>query len=71
MSDIVVAAGADHDWLAKVLAGDPVACGVLAFARSLPDAEWDSFAKCVEKIRAGVPAVNAMAASRRRDLAPT
>jgi hypothetical protein len=52
----------EHRWLAKVLAGDPVACGVLTLARDLADAEWNTFARCVEQMRVGVPAVNAEAA---------
>ena len=44
MGNVPATSDADHGLLAKVLAGDPVACGVLALARALPDAEWDAFA---------------------------
>lgn len=47
-------AGADHGWLAKLLAGDPLACGVLDLARSLPEAEWDAFARSMDGIKAGM-----------------
>ena len=40
--------GADHGWLAKVLAGDPLACAVLNLARSLPEPEWDAFTQRCE-----------------------
>jgi len=51
MSGTGTAPGADHGWLAKVLAGDAVACGLLELARSLPEPEWDAFARCVERIK--------------------
>ncbi len=54
-----VGATADHGWLAKVLAGDRLACGVLELARSLPTDEWDAFARCGERIAAGMPAADA------------
>ncbi len=49
------APGADHSWLAKVLAGDRLACGLLGLARSLPEAEWDVFAQRCEQTLAGPP----------------
>lgn len=59
--------GAGHAWLAKVLAGEPVACGVLALARNLPAGEWDAFARSIERIRAGVPVADVLAALRPGD----
>lgn len=53
------ASGADHGWLAKVLAGDRLACGVLALARDLPDAEWDAFVRCQRRTAEGTSAVEA------------
>ncbi len=50
---------ADHGWLAKVLAGDHLACGVLDLLRSLPADEWDVFARCVELVAAGASAAEA------------
>ena len=55
---------ADHAWMAKVLAGDPVACGVLDLARSLPADEWDAFARSVDRIKAGMPTADVLAAMR-------
>ena len=52
------AADADHGWLAKALAGDPLACGVLDLARTLPAGEWDAFVRCVGRIKAGVSATD-------------
>ena len=52
---------ADRDWVGKVLAGDAVACGVLALARDLPDAEWDILARHAEQVRAGVPVTDVLA----------
>ena len=52
---------ADHDWLAKVLAGDRLACELLELARSLPADEWDALARRVEKIMEGAPAAEAEA----------
>ena len=57
--------GAGHDWLAKVLTGDPVACWVLALARNLPTDEWDTLARSVERIRAGMPGVEVLAQLQR------
>ena len=62
MSSAGAAADAGHGRRAKVLAGDPVACGVLDLARSLPVDEWDAFARSVERIRAGVPVTDVLAA---------
>jgi hypothetical protein len=59
------APGSGHGWLAKVLAGDRLACGLLDLARSLPADKWDAFARCVERIKAGMPAADAEAALRR------
>ncbi len=56
---------ANRGWLAKVLAGDPLACGVLDLARSLPADEWDAFAGSVEGIRAGMSAADVLDALRR------
>jgi len=55
----------DHGWLAKVLAGDPLACGLLDLARNLPTDEWDAFIRCGERIKAGMPVADAEAALRR------
>ena len=65
MGDLSALPGTGHGWLAKVLAGDPVACGVLALARTLSDAEWDAFAASVDRIRAGMPAANLVAVLRQ------
>lgn len=54
------ASGADHGWLAKVLAGDRLACGLLDLARDLPEPEWDAFARCVEPCL--IPSADAAAA---------
>jgi len=56
------AAGADDGWLAKVLAGDPVACQLLDLARTLPADEWAAFVRCGDRIAAGMPAADAEAA---------
>jgi hypothetical protein len=42
------APGTGHGWLAKVLAGDPLACAVLNLARSLPEPDWDAFTQRCE-----------------------
>jgi len=55
----------DHGWLAKVLAGDPLACGLLDLARSLPADEWDAFVRCGERIKAGMPTADVVAALRQ------
>lgn len=60
--DLSATSSADHSRLAKVLAGDPVACWVLTLARNLQDAELDAFILRVEQVRAGAPAANAEAA---------
>ena len=52
------APAADHGWLAKVLAGDRLACGVLELARTLSADEWGAFARCTEGL-AGTPAAEA------------
>ncbi len=49
------ASGADHGWLAKVLAGDRLACGLLELARSLPVDGWNAFAQRCERTLAGTP----------------
>ena len=56
MGGVGAVAGTDYGWLAKLLAGDPLACGVLDLARSLPADEWDAFVRCVERVRAKAPA---------------
>lgn len=43
--------GADYGWLAKVLAGDPLACVVLDLARNLSEPELDAFERRVQQIR--------------------
>ena len=60
--------GTDYGWLAKVLAGDPVACGVLALApaRTLPSAKWNAFTLSVERINAGMPVPDVLAALGQR-----
>ena len=65
MSGAGTASGADRGWLAKVLAGDLLACGVLDLARSLPADEWDAFVRCGERVVAGMPAADAGAALRQ------
>jgi len=60
--DGVADADAVHGWLAKVLAGDRLACGLLELARTLPTDEWDAFARRAERIKAGMPAADAEAA---------
>jgi len=50
------ALGADRGWLAKVLAGDRLACGLLELARNLPADEWDAFAQRCERTLTYVPA---------------
>ncbi len=44
---------ADRGWLAKVLAGDRLMCGVLELAHSLPADEWDAFVRCVRRVKTG------------------
>ncbi len=56
MSGTGAAPGADHRWLAKVLAGDRLACGLLDLARSLPEPEWDALAQRCERTLTCVPA---------------
>lgn len=68
MDGVSVAPAAGHAWLAKVLAGDPLACMVLALARALPDADLDAFILRVEQIGAEVPAD---ASAARQDLGRT
>lgn len=58
--------GADNGWLAKVLAGDLVTCGVLTLAHNLPADEWYALARSVERIRAGMPAADVLAALWQR-----
>lgn len=65
MSGTVGVADADHGWLAKVLAGDRLACGLLDLARSLPADEWDAFARSAERIKAGMPTADVVAALRQ------
>ena len=48
--DLPASPNTDPGWLAKVLAGDPVACGVLVLARNLPDAELDALISRVEQM---------------------
>jgi len=55
MSGTGAAPGADHGWLAKVLAGNRLACGLLDLARSLPEPEWDAFAQRCERTLAETP----------------
>ena len=55
----------EHRWLAKVLAGDPLACAVLALARNLPDAELDALILRVEQMGVEVPAMDANATPRQ------
>ena len=56
---------ADCGWLAKVLAGDPLACGLLDLARNLTRDEWDAFVRCGERVAAGMPAADAEAGLRQ------
>jgi len=56
------ASGADDGWLAKVMAGDPVACQLLDLARNLSADEWAAFVRCGERMAAGMPAADAEAA---------
>lgn len=65
MSGTGIASGADEGWLAKVLAGDLLACGLLDLARSLPADEWAAFVRCGERIKAGMPAAEAEALMRK------
>ena len=58
------APAADHGWLAKVLAGDRLACGLLELARTLPADEWDALARRVEGVVAGTPVAEAEAMLR-------
>ncbi len=62
MSGIGDVLNPDHGWLAKVLAGDPLMCGLLDLARTLPADEWAAFVRCGERMAAGVPAADAEAA---------
>lgn len=55
------APSADHGWLAKVLAGDRLACGLLGLARSLSEPEWDAFARRCEQILAETPTIDPIA----------
>ena len=57
--------GADHGWLAKVTAGDPLTCGLLDLARSLLADEWDAFVRCGERMVARMPTADAEAALRQ------
>lgn len=66
MSDMSAAPGADHAWLAKVLAGDPLLCAVLNLARNLPKADLAAFACSVDRIKAGTPPANVKAAQRKK-----
>lgn len=52
MSGVGTAPGANQGWLAKVLTGDRLACGLLHLALNLPEAEWDAFARGMERITA-------------------
>ena len=61
MNSTGAAPDADYGWLVQVLAGDRLACGLLELARSLPSDEWEAFARCAERIRAGTPAAEAEA----------
>lgn len=70
MGGTSTAPGAGHTWLAKVLAGDPVACRVLALARALPDAELDALILRVEQMGAEVLADATATARQERDLTP-
>jgi len=65
MSGTGAAPGADHGWLAKVLAGDCLACGLLDLARSLPADEWNAFVRCGKRMVAGMPVADAEAALRQ------
>ena len=65
MNGAGAAPDADYGWLAKVLADDHLACGVLELARSLPADEWDALARRVEGIMAGTPDAEAQAVLRR------
>ncbi len=65
MSGTGAAPGANHGWLAKVLAGDRLAYGLLDLARSLPADEWNAFVRCGKRMVAGMPAADAEAALRR------
>lgn len=56
MGDTGTAPGAFQNWLAKVLAGDRLACGLLDLARSLPADEWEAFARDIERVTARAPA---------------
>jgi hypothetical protein len=65
MDGMGTAPGTDLSWLTKVLGDDRLACEVLNLARTLPEAEWDAFARGVERIAAGALATNAEAAPRQ------
>ncbi len=58
MSGAGAAPAADYGWLAKVLAGDRLACGLLELARTFPADEWDVLAGRIEGM-AGTPAAEA------------
>ncbi|HEY0200829.1 MAG TPA: hypothetical protein VGC24_03960, partial [Burkholderiaceae bacterium] len=61
MGGAAAAPAAGRGWLAKVLAGYLLACGVLDFARSLPADEWDAFGQSVERVRARVLTADVLA----------
>ena len=65
MGDLPAVSAADHSRLAKVPAGGPMACRLLALARNLLDAELADRIRRVEQIEVGVPAVDATAAPRQ------
>ena len=65
MADAGAAPAADHGWLAKVLAGDRLACGLLELARTLPADEWDALARCAEGMMEGTLAAEAEAMLRQ------
>ncbi len=65
MGDLSIAPDTGHGWLAKVLAGDPVACAVLALARNLPDAELDALILRVEQVEVEIPSPPATTAARQ------
>lgn len=51
MDDKGAADGTDYGWLAKVLAGDPLACALLDLARNLSEPGLDSFERRVQQVR--------------------
>jgi hypothetical protein len=65
MNGAGTAPAADHGWLAKVLAGDRLACSLLELARTLPADEWAAFVRCGERMMAGTSAAEAEAMLRR------